>query len=214
MKVVKNEAVERKTIKRLTVLCEIMLFLALYVLLPVRIWAMIMLETPKPVKMPASTFFKYLKQDVSNEQGALLGFEWLSKVYSDPDLRPSIDPNYDPEFQMVVDACFSIVQKNVNYFETTMLQLGLAFPNRSDAIAACTGSYQPFECFYRFARKSIGRYRDRVLLLQNNIDSTELSIENKNMLIKTLKELQKNWTDISDLLYEFTRFGVRPPILE
>lgn len=160
-----------------------------------------------PVAVPWPTFVGYLNQDALNEQGAYWGFVWLSRVYSDPDLRPSIDPNFDPNFQMVIDACLGILRMNVGEIESALVTCGLDVPSRSDAIAVCTSNPRPVDCLYRFARSSIGRYRDRRLLLEQNVEKTGVDPNASQTLLRVFETLMKNWTDISDLLFEYTEEG-------
>lgn len=167
-----------------------------------------------PVLVPWPTFVRYLEQDALDEQGAYWGFVWLSRVYSTPDLRPSFDPNFDPNFQMVIDACLGILRMNVGTIESALMASGLEPPSRSDATAICTSNPRPVDCLYRFARSSIGRYRDRRLLLQQNVEKTAVDPAVPQTLLQAFETLMKNWTDISDLLFEYTDSGrsVRPDI--
>ena len=164
------------------------------------------LETT-PVSVPWPTYVGYLNQDVQNEQGAYWGFVWLSRVYSDPDLRPSIDPNFDPNFQMVVNACLDILRVNTATIEAALVAAGLEPPARDDAIAPCTSNPRPVDCLYRFARSSIGRDRDRRLLLEQNVDKAAVDGATRQTLLQAWETLMKNWTDISDLLFEYTDVG-------
>jgi hypothetical protein len=84
---------------------------------------------------------------------------------------------------------------------------GLEPPARDDAIALCTSNPRPVDCLYRFARSSIGRYRDRRLLLEQNVDKAAIDGATRQTLLQALKTLMKNWTDISDLLFEYTDVG-------
>jgi hypothetical protein len=167
-----------------------------------------------PLSVPWPTFVKYLNQDALNEQGAYWGFLWLSRVYSDPHLRPSIDPNFDPNFQMVVDACLGILRMNAGEIEAALIASGLEPPSGSDASAMCTSNPRPVDCLYRFARSSIGRYRDRRLLLEQNVEKTSVDPKALQTLLRAFETLMKNWTDISDLLFEYTDVGrpARPNI--
>jgi hypothetical protein len=63
------------------------------------------------------------------------------------------------------------------------------------------------DCLYRFARSSIGRYRDRILLLEQNVDKAAIDGATRQTLLQALETLMKNWTDISDLLFEYTDAG-------
>lgn len=164
------------------------------------------LETT-PVSVPWPTYAGYLNQDAQNEQGAYWGFVWLSRVYSDPDLRPSIDPNFDPNFQMVVNACLDILRVNTVTIEAALVAAGLEPPERGDATAPCTSNPRPVDCLYRFARSSIGRYRDRRLLLEQNVDKAAVDGATRQTLLQAWETLMKNWTDISDLLFEYTDVG-------
>jgi len=164
------------------------------------------LETT-PVSVPWPTYAGYLNQDAQNEQGAYWGFVWLSRVYSDPYLRPSIDPNFDPNFQMVVNACLDILRVNTATIEAALVAAGLEPLTRVYAIAPCTSNPRPVDCLYRFARSSIGRYRDRRLLLEQNVDQAALDGAARQTLLQALETLMKNWTDISDLLFEYTDLG-------
>ncbi len=160
-----------------------------------------------PVSVPWPTYAGYLNQDAQNEQGAYWGFVWLSRVYSDPDLRPSIDPNFDPNFQMVANACLDILRVNTATIEAALVAAGLEPPARVYAIALCTSNPRPVDCLYRFARSSIGRYRDRRLLLEQNVDKAAVDGATRQTLLQALETLMKNWTDISDLLFEYTDVG-------
>lgn len=160
-----------------------------------------------PVSVPWPTYAGYLSQDAQNEQGAYWGFVWLSRVYSDPGLRPSIDPNFDPNFQMVVDACLGILRVNTVTIEAALVAAGLEPPSRVDAVALCTSNPRPVDCLYRFARSSIGRYRDRRLLLEQNVEKGAVDGATRQTLLQAFETLMKNWTDISDLLFEYTDVG-------
>ena len=164
-------------------------------------------DSSSPVPVPWPTYAGYLIQDAQDEQGAYWGFVWLSRVYSDPDLRPSIDPNFDPNFQMVVDACLDILKVNTATIETALVAAGLEPPARDDATALCTSNPRPVDCLYRFARSSIGRYRDRWLLLEQNVAQAAVDAATRQTLLRAMETLMKNWTDISDLLFEYTDVG-------
>lgn len=161
----------------------------------------------RPVPVPFGTYAVYLSQDAKSEQGAYWGFFWLSRVYSDDDIRASFDPNYDPSFQMVLDACLGILKDNVGTIEAALVGAGLKPPSRLDAVAVCTSNPRPVDCLYRFARSSIGRYRDRMLLLEQNVDKDSLDGEGRQTLLRAFETLMKNWTDVSDLLFEYTDVG-------